>query len=123
MYKIPPLTAEERDDLELWTGVNDEDGNEDEDDYEKRFVEISSETMTRADLQHVGGLLFSEGHDDIYQKLLLRTEDEGYREVVQILKAMKGLHRSPRITTSAQKRRDRHKDDRPANTARPPTPA
>ncbi len=95
MIKIPPLTAEERNDLELWTGVNDEDGSEDEDDYEKRFVEISSETMARADLQHIGGLLFSEGHDDIYQKLLLRTVYEG--EVAENLKAMKGLHRSPRI--------------------------
>ena len=104
------LTEEEKKLLKSWADVGDIEEWDDE-----AYNEVLQDLKTRGSyseedlgyfITHSGGAFLSEGLDDFYQKMVVCRYFEGdeAKKKVKALKAMKGLHRNPRIpcTTSSQ---------------------
>ena len=101
---IATLTEDEKERLKQWIGVSDEDL--DDDDLENLK---SKGSYCEGDLDdfesQCGGTLVTEGLCDFYQKFMSQTlySDDDDSKKVLVVKAMRGLHRTPKIPCTTTK--------------------
>ena len=102
---IASLTEDEKERLKQWVGVSDEELDDDALEYLKSMGSYREDDQYHF-MSHSGGTLPTEGLCDFYQKFMSQTlysaVDDSKK--ARVVKAMKGLHRSPRIpcTTCSQ---------------------